>query len=778
MRKLSPQRPSPGRESGADPVGRPQMQDSAWRHVAGSALYVDDMPTFPNQLHVATGRSPHARGYLRGLDLERVRSAPGVVDVISAADIPGHGDIAPVYDGDPLLADGELLYLGQPVFAVAATSFEAAQRAVALAELACEPLEAVVDLAAAVEREYYVLPPNEFCLGEPEQALLAAPLQLDGEISMAGQEHFYLEGQVAQAVPTEEGGVHVYSSSQHPSEVQKLVAGVLGLPIHAVQAEVRRMGGGFGGKESQAAMPACLAALFAVRTGRPVRHRLPRRDDMVQTGKRHPFWNRFRAGFDRQGRLHGAIIRLAGDCGCSPDLSQGIVDRAMFHADNAYNLNAARITGLFCRTDKVSNTAFRGFGGPQGLITCEAMLDDVARRVRRDPLDVRLANLYREGDVTPYGQPIEESVLPELLRQLADDCDYRARREAIARFNAGNDTVRRGLALTPVKFGISFTAKHLNQAGALVHIYTDGSIHLNHGGTEMGQGLHTKVAQVVARALGVSLERVMVSATRTDKVPNTSPTAASSGSDINGMAALDACNRIKRDLVAFAADHFRCDAGAVHFAADRVHAAGESMDFEAFIKLAYLHRVSLSANGFYRTPAIGFDREAGWGQPFFYFANGAACSQVRVSALTGEYRVERVDILHDVGDSLNPAIDLGQIEGGFVQGLGWLTTEELSWDDSGRLLSDGPANYKIPTAFDLPEELNVRLFDRPNHADTIYRSKAVGEPPLMLAVSTWCALRDACASWADYAFNPRLDAPATPERVYWAIQQARAGRAG
>ena len=780
MRKLSSQRPRPrpDRAAGTDPVGQPRIQDSAWRHVAGTAVYVDDMPSVPNQLHVATGRSPCTRGLLRGLDLTRVRAAPGVVDVISAEDIPGNGDIAPVFDGDPLLADGELLYRGQPLFAVAATSFEAAQRAVALAEIDCEALEAIVDLRTAAAREYYVLPPNEFCLGEPEQALLAAPLQLDGEVTMAGQEHFYLEGQVAQAVPTEEGGVHIYSSSQHPSEVQKLVAGVLGLPIHAVQTEVRRMGGGFGGKESQAAMPACLAALLALRTGRPVRHRLPRSDDMLQTGKRHPFWSRFRAGFDATGRLRGAIMRLAADCGCSPDLSQGIVDRAMFHADNGYNLNAARVTGLACRTDKVSNTAFRGFGGPQGLLTCEAMLDDVARRVRRDPLDVRLANLYRAGDVTPYGQPIEESVLPDLMRQLAADCDYRARREQIRAFNANSDRARRGLALTPVKFGISFTAKHLNQAGALVHVYTDGSIHLNHGGTEMGQGLHTKVAQVVARALGVSYERVMVSATRTDKVPNTSPTAASAGSDMNGMAALDACNRIKRRLVAFAAAHFGCDAGAVHFSDDAVQAGGERVDFEAFVKLAYLNRVSLSANGFYRTPTIGFDREAGRGRPFFYFANGAACSEVRVSELTGEYRVERVDILHDVGESLNPAVDRGQIEGGFMQGLGWLTTEELCWDDGGRLLSDGPANYKIPTAFDVPETLNVRLFERPNHADTIYSSKAVGEPPLMLAVSTWCALRDACASYADYAFNPRLDAPATPERVYWAIREARAGQAG
>ena len=773
MRKLPLAAPGKGGLQG-DPVGQSALQDSVYRHVAGRAVYVDDMPDYPNQLHVATGHSSHAHARITRINLERVRSAPGVVDVITLEDISGNPDIAPMYDGDLLLAGATVIHVGQSLFAVAATSFEAAHRAVALAEVEYAPLPALLRVPEAVAQRSFVLPPFEFCKADPEQALAAAPLQLSGEINIAGQEHFYLEGQAAAAVPTEEGGVQVFSSSQHPSEVQKLVAGVLGVPLHAVLVEVRRMGGGFGGKESQAAAPACLAALFALRTGRPVRHRLARRDDMVQTGKRHPFWNRYRAGFDEQGRLLAVTMVLAGDCGCSADLSQGIVERAMFHADNAYCLPSARITGLACKTHKVSNTAFRGFGGPQGMLTCEALLDDVARRVGRDPLQVRLANLYQKGDSTPYGQQIEDDVLPDLMTRLASDCDYWQRRAEITAFNQGSPLIRRGLALTPVKFGISFTSRHLNQAGALVHIYTDGSIHLNHGGTEMGQGLHTKVAQVVARALGVNLARVMVSATRTDKVPNTSPTAASAGTDMNGMAALDACKRILRGLTDFAAEHFRCDPATVRFADDRVYIDGEQIPFPEFIKLAYMQRVPLSSTGFYRTPRIGFDREQACGRPFLYYACGAACSQVRINSLTGEYRVERVDILQDVGTSLNPAIDRGQIEGGFIQGMGWLTTEELIWDASGRISSNSPANYKIPTAFDLPPEFNVALFDRPGGEDTLYSSKAVGEPPLMLAISVWCALRDACASYADYRFNPPLDPPATPERVYWAIQEARA----
>ncbi|MFV8816315.1 xanthine dehydrogenase molybdopterin binding subunit [Haliea sp. E17] len=774
MRKLTPAW-KPGELPAVDPVGKPLPQDSALRHVLGTAVYVDDMPTYPDELHVAAGVSEHAHARIAAIDLAAVRAAPGVVDVVVQADIPGSADISPVFEGDLLLAGDTVDFVGQTIFAVAATSFEAAHRAVRLARIDYEPLVPLLDVKTALAEEDFVLQPRRSRLGDPEAAIAAAAHRLDGEMLVGGQEHFYLEGQVSVAHP-DEVGVQIYSSSQHPAEVQKLAAEVLGLPLHAVQVQVRRMGGGFGGKESQAAPLACMAALFARRTGRAVRYRMPRWADMVQTGKRHPFWNRYTVGFDGEGAIHGLVMDVAGDCGATADLSDGIVDRAVNHADNAYFLHNAQVTGYRCRTNTVSHTAFRGFGGPQGILTTEAFIEDIARVVGRDPLDVRKLNLYRPGDRTPYGQEIEESVLRDLVAELEVSSDYRARRAAVTAFNGEGGILRRGLALTPVKFGISFTTTHLNQAGALVHIYTDGSVHVSHGGTEMGQGLYIKVAQIVARALGVSIDRVMPSATRTDKVPNGSPTAASAGTDVNGMAALDACNRIKRGLVEFAGSHFGCDPATVEIRDDHVFAGGHCMPFPEFISLAYLNRVSLSSSGFYRTPKIHFNRETGQGHPFFYFANGAACSEVVVDTSTGEYRVTRVDILHDVGDSLNPAIDIGQIEGGFVQGMGWLTSEELQWDSAGRLTSNSPANYKIPTAADVPAQFNVALFNRPNHAEAVYRSKAVGEPPLVLPVSVWCALRDACASLCDYRFNPRLDPPATPERVYWAVQEALGGQ--
>ncbi|HSC66654.1 MAG TPA: xanthine dehydrogenase molybdopterin binding subunit [Cellvibrio sp.] len=752
-------------------VGQSIAHESAHKHVRGTAEYVDDLPLLPGTLFVATGQSskPHAR--IRALDLSAVKNAPDVIDVIVQSDIPGKVDVAPVYFGDPLLA-GELVeFIGQSIFAVAATSFVAAQRAALLANIEYEELPAQLTIADALAADSFVLPQHQLLLGDPDAQIESAPHQLSGEIYVRGQEHFYLEGQISEARLTEDGGIHVISSTQHPTEIQKLVADVLAIPLHLVVAEVRRMGGGFGGKETQAAPLACIAALFAQRNRRPVRYRMPRRDDMVQTGKRHDFFNRWRAGFDNDGKLCGVDMVLAGKCGYSPDLSEGIVDRAMFHADNAYFLNSARILGLRCKTHTVSNTAFRGFGGPKGMMAIETLLEDIARKLGKDPLDVRKANLYQPGaDETPYGQKIEQHVLPELIAHIEQTSDYRARRAAITEFNNAHRHVKKGIALTPVKFGISFTAKHLNQAGALLQIYTDGSLLINHGGTEMGQGLYTKIQQIVASAFGVSVTRVMVSSTRTDKVPNTSPTAASSGTDLNGMAAQDACDKIKADLIAFACDLFNVTPDHISFKNDHVFIAEQQLDFPAFIKIAYLNRVPLSATGFYRTPKISYNRATAKGQPFLYFANGAAVSEIILDCLTGEYKVARVDILHDVGVSLNPAIDLGQIEGGFIQGMGWLTTEELLWDEQGRVISNSPANYKIPTAFDMPKIFNVQLYDQPNAEDTIHLSKAVGEPPLMLAISVWAALRDACSSTTNYQFSPRLDTPATPERVYWALQ--------
>ncbi|OZG70259.1 xanthine dehydrogenase molybdopterin binding subunit [Hahella sp. CCB-MM4] len=766
-------------------VGQNSEHESAVKHVTGKAQYVDDLPEIQGVLHTAVGGSayPHAR--IVSMDLSRVLSAPGVVDVITAGDVPGHLDIGPVFPGDPVLVERECEYIGQPIFAVAATSFEAAKQAVKLARIEYEELPAVLDVSDGLKDEFFVRPPHSQISGDADSAIQAAPFRLSGRQYVKGQEHFYLEGQASMVVPTEDGGMMVYTSSQHPTEVQKLVAEVLGLSINQVQVEVRRMGGGFGGKETQAAPVACIASILASRTGRPVKYRMSRQDDMVMTGKRHDFLNSYEVGFDESGRILGTRINVSGKCGNSPDLSDAIVDRAMFHACNAYFLGEANVTGYRCKTHTVSNTAFRGFGGPQGMMIGEQMVEDIAYHLGIDPLEVRKQNLFGkdERNTTHYGQLVEDLMLGEMMSQLEDESDYQARRKDIIAFNQTSPFLKKGLALTPVMFGISFTVQHLNQAGALLHIYTDGSLHLNHGGTEMGQGLFTKVAQVVAEEFQVDLDRIAVSATRTDKVPNTSPTAASSGSDLNGMAARDACLTIKARLLEFAAGHYGVNEDQVRFENNHVVITGSSqadesgelwVSFADFVQLAYMNRISLSSTGFYKTPKIHYDRETGKGRPFFYYANGAAVSEVIVDTLTGEYKVLRVDILHDVGSSLNPAIDIGQIEGGFVQGMGWLTTEELQWDDAGHLISNSPANYKIPTAGDIPEDFRVTLVNNhPNPEATIYRSKAVGEPPFMLAISVWSAIRNAVASLADYRYAPPLDPPATPERVLSAVTATR-----
>ena len=763
------QRPPKGRS------GKDLAHESAQKHVTGDAIYIDDMPEIAGTLHLAVGKSTITCGVIKSLDLTAVKAAEGVIDVITLDDVPGLKDIGAVFEGDPLLANGRIEFHGQPMFAVAAETFEQAKRAAMLAKVEYQEEEAVLTVQEALKQNAFVRPAHVMIKGETEAALKDAPRTLSNDLYVKGQEHFYLEGQVSYVAPTEDGGVKVYTSSQHPTEVQKLVSEVLDLPINYVQAEVRRMGGGFGGKETQAAQWACLSAVFATRLKRPIKARLDRQDDMVLTGKRHDFYNRYTIGFDEQGKLLAADVELSGKCGFSPDLSDAIVDRAMFHIDNAYNFPAMRVVGNRCKTNTVSNTAFRGFGGPQGMIVGEAILDDVARAVGRDPLDVRLENLYQDGDKTQYGQAIEDYSMAQLMGQLADNVDYRGRRDAINAFNAENTLKKRGLALTPVKFGISFTIQFLNQAGALVHIYTDGSVHLNHGGTEMGQGLFTKVAQVVANEFAIDIDLVQVSATSTEKVPNTSPTAASSGTDLNGKAAQNACITLKSRLVQFAEAHYGIKATDVRFENNHVviNKDGDAKNeewvpFSDFILMAYQNRVSLSSTGYYSTPKIHYNRDTADGRPFFYYALGASCSEVEIDTLTGEYKVLRTDILHDVGTSLNPAIDVGQIEGGFVQGMGWLTTEELNWDEQGRLASNAAANYKIPTSIDVPP-MSVELFGEANAEETIYRSKAVGEPPLMHGISVWSALRDAAASVASHAVNPPLDTPATPERVLNAV---------
>ena len=759
--------------------GQPLAHDSARRHVTGEALYVDDRARLSGQLYACAGGSAIAHGKVKQLDLSKVREAPGVVDVITADDVPGQLDIGPVFPGDPLLVADTIEYVGQPLFAVAATDFTAARKAVALARIEYDAWTPLLDLAEAVKKSFYVRPPHQMQRGDAETALASSTHRIAGQMRVGGQEHFYLEGQASTAVPGEDGSLVIHSSNQNPTETQKLVAQVVGLPMNKVTVVTRRMGGGFGGKETHAGPWACLAALFALRNNRVVECKLARRDDMVMTGKRHNFLNRFDVGFDEHGGITAVKYMLAGQCGNSPDLSDAIVDRAMFHCDNCYYLPDVIIDGLRCKTHTVSNTAFRGFGGPQGMIVMESVIDEIAFALGKDPLDIRKRNLYggKGRNTTPYHQRVTRFSVPEIITQLESESDYRRRREQIRAFNAASPVLKKGLALTPVKFGISFTVSHLNQAGALLHLYTDGSLLINHGGTEMGQGLMIKVVQIVARELGVDAARIRVSATRTDKVPNTAPTAASSGTDINGMAARNAARAIKKRLVAHLSARHRVAAEEIVFADDRVMVAGEALSIAQVAKSAWLARVHLSAAGFYKTPKIHYHRKTASGRPFYYYANGAAVSEVVIDTLTGEYKLLRTDIVHDVGISVNPAMDLGQIEGGYLQGVGWLTCEELKWDDKGRLLSDSPATYKIPAIADAPPVFNVRLLeDSPNVEATVFHSKAVGEPPLMLGISAWCAIRDAIASLAAYRICPKLDAPATPEEILRSVDALKAAQ--
>jgi xanthine dehydrogenase large subunit len=760
----------------APSVHAPIAHDSAEKHVAGQALYIDDLPEPAGLLHIFVGQSTRAHARLARLDLSAVRAAPGVVVVLAAADVPGRNDISPIAGDDPMFPDRHVRYVGQPLFAVAAETLPKARAAAALAVVDYEDLPPLLTIEAARDAGSFIEDSQTMRLGDAPAAIAAAPHSLSGTLAIGGQDHFYLEGQVALVVPGEDGDLHVWSSTQNPTETQHLIARTLGLRDNAVVVEVRRMGGGFGGKETQSVHYAAIAALAATKTGRPAKVRLDRDDDMVMTGKRHAFVTDWQVGFDNDGRLRGAAFELSSRCGHSADLSVAINDRAMFHSDNAYCLQTAQIVSHRMRTNTVSDTAFRGFGGPQGMMGIERAMDAIAWSLGKDPLDVRMANLYGvSGDQTPYGQTVTDSVTAELMTDLEASSDYRARRLAITAWNAQNRYLKRGLSMTPVKFGISFTANHLNQAGALVHVYTDGSIHLNHGGTEMGQGLNIKVAQVVADEFQVPLACVKISAARTDKVPNSSATAASSGSDLNGMAALNAARMIKDRLVAFAAREFDKPEDQVIFTLEGVRVGDLEMSFTELVRRAYFDRVQLSAAGYYRTPEIHYDRVAHRGRPFYYFAYGAACSEVAVDTLTGENKVTRVDILHDCGRSLNPAIDAGQIEGGFIQGMGWLTTEELVFDDLGRLRTHAPSTYKIPTAGDRPDAFNLKLFARgENREATIHRSKAVGEPPLMLAISVFSALTDAVASAGGHRVIPNLDAPATPERILAAVDDVRA----
>jgi len=762
-------------------VGEPVRHESAHLHVSGRAIYTDDIALPPDTLHAAFGISRIAHGRFGALDLTPVLAAPGVVAVAVAADIPGENNYGGIIHDDPIFADGLVQYAGQPIFAVAANSCNAARRAAARANVEYTELPAILDVRAAVAAGNFVVPTKHMSRGQPQAALAGAPHRLSGSIAIGGQDHFYLEGQVAVALPQEDGAMLIHCSTQHPTEVQNVVAHALARPAHAISVQCRRMGGAFGGKESQPALLGAAAAVLAHKTRRPVKLRLDRDADMLITGKRHDFVADYEVGFAADGRIVALKLVLAARCGYSADLSGPVVDRAICHVDNAYYLEHVDITAHLCKTNTVSNTAFRGFGGPQGMLVIERIIDDIARTLRLDPLDVRRCNYYgiTERNVTHYGHVIEDNVLDTITDQLEVSSDYRARRSAIAEWNVHSDVIKRGIALTPVKFGISFNATVYNQAGALVHIYTDGTVLLNHGGTEMGQGLYTKVAQVVATEFGLPLSAIRTATTDTSKVPNTSATAASSGADLNGKAAQAAASTLRKRLVAHACAKYRVGAERVRFEGGQVHVGKRTLSFKELVASAYAARVSLSSTGFYATPKIHWDRSTFNGRPFFYFAYGAAVSEVAIDTLTGESQLLRVDILHDVGTSLNPAIDMGQIEGGFLQGVGWLTSEELHWNERGELQTHAPSTYKIPSAGDWPVQSHIRILEHePNREDTIHRSKAVGEPPLMLCISTFLAIRDAIAACApasserassEPAALPDLRAPATPEAVLRAL---------
>ena len=752
-----------------DPIiGRSIAHDSAHMHVQGSAAYIDDMNVPEGTLHVAFALSNVAHGKITSIDIKIAEKAQGVHSVLLAKDIK-HLNIGPLIHDEPILAKDEVVFYGQAIAAVLADSHENARKAAALIEFQITELDSIVTVEQAMAKKSFLDEPLVVNTGDADKAITKAKNKLNGRITIGGQEHYYLEGQVALAIPTEDNEMIIHSSTQNPSEVQHLVAHVLGTSHNAIEVVTRRMGGGFGGKETDSSQLACVCALFTQLCGLPVKARLSRRDDILMTGKRHDFVADYDVGYSDDGKIQGIKIDLAARCGYSLDLSKAIVSRALFHADNAYYIPNATFRGFLCKTNTASNTAFRGFGGPQGMLAIENIVEEIASNLGVDALTIRKINFYQKNtnNVTPYDQVVEDNIINELTSELVEDSNYLTRREKVSKFNKQNKYLKKGLALSPVKFGISFTTPLLNQAGALVNVYKDGSIYINHGGTEMGQGLFIKVAQVVANEFGVEIERVKVSATSTAKVPNTSPTAASSGSDLNGMAAREACLRIKQNMSEFALEHFDLSIGELKFQDSCVLLGKKKITFDDFVSLSYLNRVELFSNGFYKTPKIYFDAIKQKGRPFYYYSYGACVSEVLVDCLTGEYKLLAVDILHDVGASLNPAIDMGQIVGGYIQGMGWLCSEELKWNDSGVLLTTGASTYKIPAIGDTPEHFKVKIKPNiSNHENTIHKSKAVGEPPLMLAISTWLAIKNAIYN-ADNSNKTGLNAPASFEQVFF-----------
>lgn len=783
-------------------VGKSITHESAHLHVSGKANYVDDIPEVEGTLYAGLGLAEIAHGKIINMDLSAVWQAEGVVSVLTGIELL-HNNCGPVVADEPIIATDTVSFFGQVIFVVVAKTYQQAQQASRLAKVTYEALEPILTIEQAIARQSWILPPVQITAGDANAKLAVAPYRLQGMAQVGGQEHFYLEGQICYAYPKEEDMLQVLCSTQHPTEMQLLISEAVGYGMHQVSVEVRRMGGGFGGKESQSAQWACITAILSVKLKRPVKLRLDRDTDMIVTGKRHGFAYQWDVGFDEQGMILGLYIQLASNCGSSTDLSGPVNDRAICHVDNGYYLDAVTIDSLRCKTNTVSNTAFRGFGGPQGMFPIEYIMDDIGYALDIDPLIIRQRNFYTAmseqagidfsaenideiapRSKTPYGTYVKDNILPDLVSKLAEHCDYFTRRETIKSFNEQSPIIKKGLALTPVKFGISFNATLFNQAGALVHIYTDGTILVNHGGTEMGQGLYSKIRQIVAHEFSLDLSKIRLSATDTAKVPNTSATAASSGTDLNGKAAQAACINIRNRLQTFAAELANTKPSQVQFKDGYIYASGQSWQFAEFIKLAYQARIQLWDSGFYKTPDIHWNPVLRYGRPFFYFAYGAAASEVAIDTLTGESKVLRVDILHDVGNSINPAIDIGQIEGGFIQGMGWLTSEELYWVPEGRkqghLFTHAPSTYKIPTATDMPKIFNVNLYDNQNLENTIHRSKAVGEPPFMLALSVFSALREAVSAnittpilQNGIKVKPFLSAPATPEAILQAIVNAK-----
>ena len=752
------------------------IHESATKHVTGKAKYCDDITEPVGTLHAYLGVSDVAHATIKSMDLTAVKSMPGVIGTITTLDIPGMNDISPTGQNDePVFPVDTVQFYGQPLFAVIAKTRKIARHAAKLAVIDYDILPHALSISSAQNVGYpHVTAPLKLERGNVDKIKSKGSNQIKGEIAIGGQDHMYLEGQIAFAVPGEDDDLIIHCSTQHPSEAQHMVAQVMGIPNNAVTVNVRRMGGGFGGKESQMNLFCVVAAIAAKKWNCAVKLRPDRDQDMTSTGKRHDFVINYDVTFDNDGLIKTVDSIFSARCGYSSDLSGPVTDRALFHADNAYYYPNVRLSSRPMKTNTVSNTAFRGFGGPQGVLAAERIIEEISFITGQDPLDVRKLNLYGETDrnITPYHQEIKDNILPKLIDELEKNANYRERRNEIKSFNESSKILKKGIALTPVKFGISFTATWYNQAGALIHIYNDGSIHLNHGGTEMGQGLNTKIAQIVAEAFQVDFDRIKITKTTTEKVPNTSATAASSGTDLNGMAALNAADQIKNRLIKFAASHWNVKEIDIKFISNMVHVGKEAFRFNEFIKMAYMERVQLSAAGFYKTPDIHWDRAAGKGKPFYYYAYGAACSEVSIDTLTGEYRVDQTDILHDVGCSLNPVLDKGQIEGAFIQGMGWLTSEELWWDDNGKLQTHAPSTYKIPLASDKPSIFNVELADwSENRELTIKRSKAVGEPPFMLGISVLEALSMAISSINNYKVCPKLDTPATPERVLMAVEK-------